>query len=63
MYGNQYNKGQPLQIRDFADVVGHQGNVSSFVGMVQWWIKNRLQQSPEELADYFMVTIAPIAEL
>ena len=33
---------------------------SSFVGMVQWWIKNNLKQSPEELADYFMAVIAPI---
>lgn len=33
---------------------------SSFVGMVQWWIKNNLQQSPEELSDYFMAVITPI---
>ena len=32
---------------------------SSFVGLVQWWIKNRLKQKPEELADYFMAVIAP----
>lgn len=33
---------------------------SSFVGMVQWWIKQGLKQSPEELAGYFMATITPI---
>ncbi|GLC79048.1 TetR/AcrR family transcriptional regulator [Lacrimispora brassicae] len=33
---------------------------SSFVGMVQWWIKNRLAQTPEELADYFMAVISPV---
>lgn len=33
---------------------------SSFVGMIQWWIKNRLKQTPEELADYFMSVIKPI---
>jgi len=32
---------------------------SSFVGMVQWWIKNCLKPKPEELADYFMAVIAP----
>jgi len=31
---------------------------SSFVGMVQWWIKNRLRQSPEELSNYFMTVIS-----
>lgn len=31
----------------------------SFVGMVQWWIKNNLKQTPEELADYFMAVITP----
>lgn len=33
---------------------------SSFVGMVQWWIRNNLQQTPEELADYFMAVVTPI---
>lgn len=33
---------------------------SSFVGMVQWWMKNGLRQSPEELAEYFMSVIAPV---
>lgn len=33
---------------------------SSFVGMVQWWIKNSLKQTPEELADYFMAVIEPV---
>ena len=32
---------------------------SSFVGMVQWWVKNDLKQSPEKLADYFMAVITP----
>ncbi|MDL2237592.1 TetR/AcrR family transcriptional regulator [Christensenellaceae bacterium OttesenSCG-928-K19] len=32
---------------------------SSFVGMVQWWIKNSLKQSPELLSDYFLSVIAP----
>lgn len=32
---------------------------SSFVGMVQWWIKNNLKQSPEKMADYFMAVITP----
>lgn len=38
-------------------LVNHISN--SFVGMVQWWIKNGLRQSPEELAEYFMLVIAP----
>ena len=33
---------------------------SSFVGMVQWWIKNHLTQTTEELADYFMAVISPV---
>ncbi|MDL2213984.1 TetR/AcrR family transcriptional regulator [Clostridia bacterium OttesenSCG-928-O13] len=32
---------------------------ASFVGMVQWWIQNKLRESPEELAGYFMAVIAP----
>lgn len=32
---------------------------SSFVGMVQWWIKNNLRQTPEEMADYFVAVVAP----
>ena len=32
---------------------------SSFVGMVQWWIKNDLKQTPEELSEYFMAVISP----
>ncbi|MDO4565331.1 MAG: TetR/AcrR family transcriptional regulator [Clostridia bacterium] len=31
----------------------------SFVGMVQWWIKNNLRQTPEELAKYFLSVISP----
>lgn len=27
---------------------------SSFVNMVQWWIKNNMEQSPEELTSYFL---------
>lgn len=33
---------------------------SSFLGMVQWWIKNDLKKSPEEMADYFMAVIEPV---
>lgn len=33
---------------------------SSFVSAVQWWIKNKLRQTPEEVADYFMGVITPI---
>ena len=33
---------------------------SSFVGMVQWWLANKLEQSPEQLSDYFMAVIEPI---
>ena len=32
---------------------------SSFVGTVQWWIKNNLRQTPEELTEYFMEVIIP----
>lgn len=32
----------------------------SFVNMVQWWIRNNLQQTPEELTGYFWAVIAPI---
>ncbi|MGL5434780.1 MAG: TetR/AcrR family transcriptional regulator [Lachnospiraceae bacterium] len=32
----------------------------SFVNMVQWWIKNQLKQSPEELTSYFMAVIRPL---
>lgn len=32
----------------------------SFVNMVQWWIKNGLKQSPEELAKYFSAVIFPL---
>ena len=31
----------------------------SFVSMVQWWIKNRLRQTPEELTESFMAVIVP----
>jgi len=32
----------------------------SFVEMVQWWIKNKMRQTPEELAKYFTSIIQPI---
>lgn len=32
----------------------------SFVNMVQWWVKNNLEQSPEEMAHYFSSVIMPI---
>ena len=28
--------------------------------MVQWWLDNKLEQTPEELSDYFMAVIEPI---
>lgn len=34
----------------------------SFINMVQWWIKNGLEQSPEKIAGYFLAVIAPIIE-
>lgn len=33
---------------------------SSFVNLVQWWIKNDLKQSPENLTKYFLAVIKPI---
>lgn len=32
----------------------------SFVIMVQWWIKNGMKESPEDLAEYFFAVIDPI---
>lgn len=32
----------------------------SFVNTVQWWIKNNLKQSPDELTRYFTAVIYPI---
>ncbi|POP32195.1 TetR/AcrR family transcriptional regulator [Lactonifactor longoviformis] len=32
----------------------------SFVTMVQWWIRNGLKQSPEELAGWYLAVIQPI---
>lgn len=32
----------------------------SFVNMVEWWIKNGLKQSPEELTTYFEAVISPV---
>lgn len=32
----------------------------SFVNMVQWWIKNKLAQSPEELTEYFVAVVGPV---
>lgn len=49
-------QGQNPEIpRDF--LVNH--ITGSFVVMVQWWLKNNLAQSPEELAKYFMAAVAP----
>ncbi len=33
---------------------------SSFISMVQWWIANKLYQSPEELSRYFERVIVPV---
>lgn len=36
---------------------------SSFIGMVRWWFKNKMQQPPEAVASYYMALINPaIAE-
>ncbi len=32
----------------------------SFVEMVQWWLKDNMKQTPEELAGYFLSVIIPI---
>ncbi len=32
----------------------------SFVEMVQWWVKNKMKQTPEELDSYFRSVIYPI---
>lgn len=32
----------------------------SFVNMVQWWIRNGLKESPENLSNYFFEVIEPI---
>lgn len=32
----------------------------SFISMVQWWIDNKLHQSPEELSRYFERVIIPV---
>lgn len=32
----------------------------SFVGMIQWWIKNNMKDSPEELSRYFEAVINPV---
>ncbi|MDO5718889.1 MAG: TetR/AcrR family transcriptional regulator [Tissierellia bacterium] len=33
---------------------------SSFIEMVNWWISNKMAQSPEEMADYYLSVILPI---
>lgn len=33
---------------------------SSFVGMIEWWIRKDMKQSPEELARYFSAVMEPI---
>lgn len=32
----------------------------SFIGMVEWWVRQGLKQSPEELAGYFEQVILPV---
>jgi AcrR family transcriptional regulator len=32
----------------------------SFVGLIQWWIKNNMKDSPEELSMYFEAVINPV---
>ncbi|MCD8175628.1 MAG: TetR family transcriptional regulator C-terminal domain-containing protein [Phascolarctobacterium sp.] len=33
----------------------------SFTGMLRWWIKNKLRQSPEQLAKYFTAVTGLVA--
>lgn len=33
----------------------------SFIGMIQWWIKEDLKHTPEELTQFFTTIISPIA--
>ena len=33
---------------------------SSFVNMVQWWVRSGMRESPEELSAYFVAVIEPI---
>lgn len=33
---------------------------SSFVETVSWWINNKMQQSPEQITEYFLSVIEPI---
>ena len=36
---------------------------SSFVGMIRWWLKNKMHPGPEVVAGYYMALINPaIAE-
>lgn len=36
---------------------------SSFIGMVRWWLKNNMRQTPEQVASFYMTLINPaIAE-
>lgn len=35
---------------------------SSFVETVSWWIENKMQQSPEQITEYFLSVIEPITK-
>lgn len=48
---------ETLPVRDVPEdfLINHLS--SSFIGMVQWWIANSLEQSPEQLAAWFIEVI------
>jgi len=33
---------------------------SSFVEAVSWWLSRNMQESPEEITEYFLASIEPI---
>jgi AcrR family transcriptional regulator len=33
----------------------------SFIEMVDWWVKNNMKQTPEDLTEYYLAVIFPIA--
>lgn len=52
----QHQEGIPQVPRDF--LLDHIS--SSFVNMVQWWIKNGMVQTPETLTNYFSAVTGPL---
>ena len=51
---------EKISVKDIIDAA----NIGrSFVGMVRWWLKNSMRQTPEQVAAYYMTLINPaIAE-